>query len=297
MKKIILIIAFAVIAASCFAGQVNIIMKDGSLKTGELIGSDEEAYYIKTADNKAETVLRSKIKKVFDAAGGGSVTGGISSGITTPAGGGITKKADEIKVESVPYKVLESGMDVTEPDYFGKSTDNYLMMEVDVIKIDMVFLDTVFKNSFGLKDDSLLISYTIGMGAYYWPTDGLAIGVNLGIDIPMPLFPLASLSDDDVGGLFFAKINMVLRWIPYSDKETAFYIDLRGGARKTIFDSTINGQAVGIDSLEARIAIGIMPALQIGWVFCPAQYTIGTSTVKTPVDLGGPYISASVLIF
>lgn len=300
MKKTFFALVFVFLTAASFAGQVNIIMKDGALKTGELIGSDEEAYYIKTADNKAETVLRSKIKKVFDAGSGGAVTGSQAAEtgvLKQTVAGGNTKKADEIKVEAVPYKVLESGTDTIEPDYFGKSTGNYLLMEVDAVKMDFAFPDAAFKSRFGLKDDSMFISYTIGMGAYYWPLDGLAIGANIGFDIPAPFFPLAKPAVEDIGGLFYMKLNMVLRWIPYSDRETMFYLDLRAGARKTIFDSTINGQPVAVDSFEARVAMGIMPAIQIGWVFCKAEYTYGTSTVKTPLDLSGPYVSLSVLIF
>ena len=46
MNKIILLLTVLFLSTTCFAGQVNIIMKDGTLKTGLLIGSDEEAYYI-----------------------------------------------------------------------------------------------------------------------------------------------------------------------------------------------------------------------------------------------------------
>ncbi|HRU38600.1 MAG TPA: hypothetical protein P5511_01890 [Candidatus Goldiibacteriota bacterium] len=290
-KHIIVLLAALLFATACFAGRVNIIMKDGTLKTGELIGSDEEAYYIKTADDKAETVYRSKIKKVFEAGEGSGILTQEKSG-TAPIT--ATKKAEEISTEQQAYKVLESGERKIERDYLAKTGDSLIMWHIDIASFDFLSLGDEFKSEHGIKS-GFLTTCTVGLAMMLWPLDGFATGPYLGFDLPIftEMYNTEDFMDAAaVGYLSFVRAGWIVRWIPYNDGETLVYLDFRVGAKKSnvLWNASLYGQPLDIDTLEYRIALGIAPAVAVGWIFCPATYKAGTLGSGN-IDLGGPFLS------
>jgi hypothetical protein len=68
MKKIIIALLLSMLAAAALSAQnLNIMTASGKLITGEVIGKDDTAVFVKTSGGKVKTVALAEIKKVFDA--------------------------------------------------------------------------------------------------------------------------------------------------------------------------------------------------------------------------------------
>ncbi len=294
MKKILFIIVLLLLTTACFAGQINIIMKDGSIKNGELLGSDEEAYYIKNVNNKAETILRANIKKVFD-----TVDGAVAQ--TTEIKEIVkTKKAEEIVVAAVPYKLLEKGTDKIEPDYFKKTGNNYMLFDVDIAALDFAFLGDAFKKKYDIQS-GMHMNYNAGIGLLFRPLDWIATGAYMSVDFPF--FSDNNGAEKEVANMSFMKAGWILRWIPYSEgddfSQNIMYFDFRAGVKTCanggqLFDSTLNGKGIAINAMEYRILFGVSPGIKIGYIFCPATYT--SDGITGNVDLSGPFLSVTIVI-
>ena len=293
MKKITIILLALLVPAMLFAAKATVIMNDGTIKEGELIGQDEDAVYLKGPDGKAVTIPMNDVKKVFGAAAESKK----AVELKTEKPVSKTKQADFKDEKQEPYKLLEKGVREMRPDLFKRTYPDYMMLEFDFINAEFLMLGDEFKSAYNV--DAFVMNLGMNASIAYRPFDWFSAGIYIGADMPPIISGILNKNEYEIGHMSFMRAGFNFRIMPYTkgrgEWQEVFYIGADFGARKAIFESKIGGQPIDIDTFDMKIVLGFSPAIKIGYIFCPTTYTLGTSTVEHKIDLSGPFVSLSGL--
>lgn len=293
MKKTTIVIFAILLSALLFAAKTTVILNDGTIKEGELIGQDEDAVYLKGPDGKAVTIPMGEVKKVFGAPA--EAKKAVETKTEQPAS--KTKQADFKDEKQETYKVLEKGEKLIKPNLFKRTYPDYLQIEADFLNAEFLMLGDEFKSAYNL--DTFVMNLGMNLSIAFRPLDWFSAGFYIGADMPPIISGILNKNGAEIGHMSFMRAGLNFRVMPYTkgrgEWQEVFYLGADFGARKAVFESKIAAQPLNIDTFEMKIVLGFSPAFKIGYIICPTTYTLGTDTTMRNIDLSGPFVSVSGL--
>lgn len=207
MKRIIFLIPlFFLFTFMLFGLEVNVIMKDGKLVKGTLIGSTEKEVFVEVTNGKVETLQKSGISQVFDAKTGKvlkEILGEETSQETIVSNTNISISITPI--ETIEPVQISEAIEVfkKKPAWYERTVKRYFMANL------VITFTTTFSSYIGM-----------GMGANVWvrPLDFLAIGGSVGIDL------LSFSLQRENESLPTGNYGISIRFIPFSFAESEYSI-------------------------------------------------------------------------
>ena len=218
----------------CYSLDINILLKNGKIVKGSLIGKTEKEIFIETKKGKSRIIPKEKIKAIFNAKNGEPV----KIGITEYKDNQQSIRVTNANVEETSPVALSEPETLYKPKqlWYKRSVKRYFM------------LDFIMADSFNL--DPSLLGICIGVGAWFRPFDFFAIGGKATIDI----FDVYNDEDSMPVSMFGAGI----RFIPYStakdtkSKSKDYFLEYQYGIASlggifsgaAIADISQNGQGI-----------------------------------------------------
>ncbi|MCE5300459.1 MAG: hypothetical protein LLG37_06255 [Spirochaetia bacterium] len=243
MKKIILLALFVLLAPAVFALDLNIMTTSGELISGQLIGADDGAVYIKAKDGNAKTVKLPKIKKIFDADTMADVTAQYKSAEAKPAEAAKPAPAPKEPAYAEPsvtssgnrtYQTVEEDSGTIDlragSSVFTRTIPKYIGMDFSFIRVNVLFsqenvplreamLQYFVSSPYDTFDpaNTLSFSYSFDANLYLRPIDCLAIGGFAGIT---PIGQNYSVHTGNYKYLYVdmptTQFGLLVKFIPYS---------------------------------------------------------------------------------
>ena len=169
MKRFFVLAIFLLFASFGFSLDVNIILKNGTLIKGTLIGKTQTELYIEKK-GKAKTIPFSKIKQVFKASTGEKIDLSESES-ANPLNKTAPVQIHSVKPQIIQPEPLGQAFSVVKPHpvWYQRTVKRYFMAEM------------ILGDSFSFSTFS--VSMFVGAGAWFRPFDFLAVGGEADIDI------------------------------------------------------------------------------------------------------------------
>ncbi len=296
MKKTIILAFLIGFSSILCAINVNVMTNSGEVVTGVLIGSDENALFVKTADGNAKTIKYGKVSKIFDAETAKDITDRYKAAEQAKPSSAAAKPPQASSGPRTEYETIEESSGTINlrenVTIFTRTVPKYFGVDVALMQFNLLFGDNK-------KLKEVLKPYAVDSGGYTYDSDSMM--VSFGLNADLYIRPIDGFGFGGFYNMSFANQNLSVHRNPSHDGSEFMYIDLPvtsyGALIKLIPFSTAivgsDGELVENFAWSLDLKLG---ASSLGTLFSAASIN-DENSIGDAVDLSGtaPYFAVEMV--